>query len=134
MSSGKILNLGVEYPKVNISSHLINTKNIKSFYILVSGYFDIGYDDLLTLRTTIAKTIKKNLNKELFYTERFIEVEEIRISKEWNYAGYEYTIFLKRENKISIKELEVETKKLTDLIYETHFDKPDFNINEKNNK
>lgn len=128
MSSGKVLNLGVEYPKVNISSHLINTKNIKSFYILVSGYFDIGYDDLITLRTTIAKTIKKNLNKELFYTERFIEVEEIRTSKEWNYAGYEYTIFLKKENKMSIKELEEETKKLTDLIYETHFIKPEFNI------
>ena len=128
MSSGKILNLGVKYEKVNITSNLINTKNIKSFYILVSGYFDLQYDDLITLRTTIAKTIKKNLNKELFYTERFIEIEEIRTSKEWNYAGYEYTIFLKKENKMSIKELEEETKKLTDIIYETHFIKPEFNI------
>ena len=88
MSSGKILNLGVKYEKVNITSNLINTKNIKSFYILVSGYFDLQYDDLITLRTTIAKTIKKNLNKELFYTERFIEIEEIRTSKEWNYPWY----------------------------------------------
>lgn len=128
MASGKILNHTHKYPKVKITSNLINTKNVKSFYILVSGYFDLEYNDLITLRKRIARTIKDNLNTELFHKDRFIETEEIRMNGEWSYGGYEYTIFLLREDIITIPELEVETKRLTDIIYNTHFDKPQFNI------
>lgn len=128
MASGKILNHTHKYPKVKITSNLINTKNVKSFYILVSGYFDLNYNDLITLRKRIARTIKDNLNTELFHKDRFIETEEIRMNGEWSYGGYEYTIFLLREDIITIPELEVETKRLTDIIYNTHFDKPQFNI------
>ena len=128
MASGKILNNTLKYPNVKITSNLINTKNVKSFYILVSGYFDLNYDELITLRKSIAKTIKDNLNTDLFHKDRFIETDEIRMKGEWSYGGYEYTIFLLRENIITIPELEVETKRLTDLIYYTHFDKPQFNI------
>ena len=128
MASGKILNHTLKYPKVKITSNLINTKNVKSFYILVSGYFDLEYSDLITLRKSIARTIKDNLNIELFHKNRFIETEEIRVNGEWSYGGYEYTIFLVKENIITIPELEVETKRLTDIIYNTHFDKPQFNI------
>ena len=128
MASGKILNHTHKYPKVKITSNLINTKNVKSFYILVSGYFDLNYNDLITLRKRIARTIKDNLNTELFHKDRFIDTDEIRMNKEWSYGGYEYTIFLLKENIITIPELEIETKRLTDIIYETHFNKPQFNI------
>lgn len=128
MSSGKVLNHTLKYPKIKMASHIVNAKNVKSFYIIVSGYFDLDYDDLVTLRKSITTTIKNNLNTELFHKKRFIDTDEIRMNGEWNYGGYEYTIFLLKENIITIPDLEVESKRLMDLIYETHFNKPQFNI------
>jgi hypothetical protein len=128
MSSGKILNHTLKYPKIKMTSNIVNTKNVKSFYIIVSGYFDLDYDGLIELRKSITRTIKNNLNTELFYKQRFIDTEEIRMAGDWNYGGYEYTIFLLKENIITIPDLEVESKRLMDLIYETHFNKPQFNI------
>jgi hypothetical protein len=121
MSSGKILNKTKKYDNINISSHLFNTKSIKSFYILVSGYYDLDYDELVKLKSRIGKTIKQNLNKEIFHIDRFIQLEEIREYKESTYCGYEYTIYLLKENIITINELEVEALKITDVIYQTYF-------------
>lgn len=128
MGKSKRLNFDVEYPKVSITSNVVDRSSIKSFYLLISGYFDLTYDELIEYRVKLSKTIKKNLNKELFHTDRVIGVEEIRTYNNFNYVCYEFTIFLLKENIITINELEVETKKLTDLIYEIHFDKPEFKI------
>jgi len=123
MSSGKILNKTKEYDNINITSHLFNTKSVKSFYILVSGRYHLEYDELIKLKTKIGKTIKQNLNKEIFHIDRFIQLEEIREYNESTYCGYEYTIFLLKENIITINELEVEALKITDAIYDTYFKK-----------
>jgi len=128
MAKGKVLNTDVEYSKVSITSNLIDRKSIKSFYLLIIGYFDLSYEDLIELRIRLSKTIKKNLNKRLFHTDRVIGLEEIRMKNDYNYVCYEFTIFLLKENLITINELEMETKNLTDKIYEIHFDKPEFNI------
>ena len=123
MSSGKILNKTKEYDTINISSHLFNTKSVKSFYIVVSGYFNLDHDQLVKLKSKIGRTIKQNLNKDIFHIDRFIQLEEIRDYKNTTYCGYEYTIFLLKEDIITINELEVEALKITDAIYNTHFNK-----------
>lgn len=128
MGKSKKLNFGVEYPKVSISCNVVDRNSIKSFYLLVSGYFNMSYDNLIEYKTTIGKTIKKNLNKELFHKDKVIQLEEIKTYKDFNYVCYEFTIFLLKKNLITINELEEETKKLMDIIYETHFDKPEFKI------
>ena len=117
-----------QYPKVNITSNVVDRNSIKSFYLLISGYFDLTYEELIEYRVKLSKTIKKNLNKELFHTDRVIGLEEIRTYNDFNYTCYEFTIFLLNENIITLNELKVETKKLTDIIYQTHFDKPEFKI------
>lgn len=128
MGSGKILNIKHKYNKVNITGHVLDKNFIKSFYLIINGYFDLDYDDLIKLRHKISKTIKKNLNKELFFIDKFIDIEEIRLYEKWNYVLYEFTIFLLIENSIEFNDLEIESKKLTDIIYDTYFDKPEFNI------
>jgi hypothetical protein len=128
MARGKILDMGIDYPNVNITSHIIDRSSLKSFYLNVGGYFNLDYDELIKLRNKIGKTIVKNINNEFFYKERFISIEEIRIFGEWNYANYEYTIFFLKEDTMGINELTVETKRLMDIIYNTHFDKTEFNV------
>jgi hypothetical protein len=126
MSSGKTLNRKKKYPDVNISSHIFDAKSIKSFYVLVNGYFNLTYEELYRLKGKIGRTIKSNLNREVFDVNKFIQLEEIRENGKYNYGGYEYTIFLLKEDIIAINELEVETLKITDLIYDTHFSDVEF--------
>ena len=121
MKEGKTLNKKKKYPNVNIEGFTINRDYIKSFFLMVNGTFDLSEDYLYELRKKIGKTIKRNLNKELFHIDRVIEIEEVRQSKKVKYAGYEYTIFLIKENSLTIEELELESLKLTDIIYDTHF-------------
>ena len=121
MSSGKILNKAKKYPNINISSNVFDTKSVKSFYILVNGRFNLTCDEIHKMKTKIGRTIKSNLNKELFHIDKFIQLVEIRDMGNYVYGGYEYTIYLLKENSLTIPELEVEALKITDVIYETHF-------------
>jgi len=121
MKRGKTLNNKKKYPNVNIEGYIINRDYIKSFFLMVNGTFDLTEDVLYELKKKIGKTIKRNLNKELFHIDRVIEIEEVRQSKKLKYAAYEYTIFLLKENSLTIPELELEVLKLTDIIYDTHF-------------
>jgi hypothetical protein len=126
MSSGKTLNKKKKYPNINISSHIFDANSIKSFYILVNGYFHLSYDELYRLKGKIGRTIKSNLNTEIFNVNKFIQLEEIREGGKYSYGGYEYTIFLLKEDIVPINELEVESLKITDLIYDTHFNNVEF--------
>jgi hypothetical protein len=121
MKEGKTLNNKKKYPNVNIQGFTLNRDYIKSFFLMVNGTFDLSEGVLYDMRKKIGKTIKRNLNKELFHIDRVIEIEDVRQSKKLKYAGFEYTIFLLKENSLTIPELEQETLKLTDIIYETHF-------------
>jgi hypothetical protein len=126
MSSGKNLNKKKKYPHVNISSHIFDANSVKSFYILVNGHFNLSYDELYRLKGKIGKTIKSNLNREVFDVDKFIQLEEIREGGKYNYGGYEYTIFLWKQDIITIDELKVESLRITDLIYDTHFNGAEF--------
>lgn len=128
MARGKVLNPEYKYPNVNMTSNIVDKKSIKSFYLLVSGHFELKYDELIKLKKSILKTIMENLDRELFRVDYSIDVDEIRMGSMYSYIGCEYTIFLLKENSINIKELEKETKMLMDVIYETHFNKPKFRI------
>jgi hypothetical protein len=121
MSSGKILNKTKKYPNINISSNVFDTKSVKSFYILVNGRFNLTSDEVNKMKTKIGRTIKSNLNKELFHIDKFIQLVDIRDMGNYVYGGYDYTIYLLKENSLTIPELEVEALKITDVIYETHF-------------
>jgi hypothetical protein len=121
MKEGKTLNNKKKYPNVNIESLILNRRYIKTFFLTINGTFDLSEDVLYKLKKKIGKTIKRNLNKELFHIDRVIEIEEVRQSKKVKYAGFEYTIFLIKENSVTIPELEQETLKLTDIIYDIHF-------------
>lgn len=121
MKRGKTLNNKKKYPNVNIEGYTINRDYIKSFFLTINGTFDLTEDVLYELKKKIGKTIKRNLNKELFHIDRVIEIEEVRQSKKLKYAAYEYTIFVIKENSLTIPELELEVLKLTDIIYDTHF-------------
>ena len=123
MGAGKILNRTKKYPNINISSNVFDTKSIKSFYILVNGRFNLTCDEIHKMKSKIGKTIKSNLNKELFHIDKFIQLVEIRDMRDYVYGGYEYTIFLLKENSLTIQELEEESIKITDVIYNTHFNK-----------
>lgn len=128
MGSGKVLNQEHKYPNINMTSNVFDRTSIKSFYLLVSGHFDLKYDELIKLKKSILKTIIENLDRELFRVDYTIDVEEIRMSSVYSYVGCEYTIFLLKENSMKIEELEKETKMLMDVIYDTHFNKPKFRI------
>ena len=121
MGFGKTLNRTKNYPNINIESHLLDSRMIKSFYILVNGKFNITHDEIYKLKSKIGKTIKNNLNKELFHVDKFIQLVEIKDNHTYIYGGYEYTIFLIKENSLTLKELEQEVIKITDVIYNTHF-------------
>jgi hypothetical protein len=123
MKEGKILNNKKKYPNVNIEAFILNRRYIKTFFLTINGTFDLSEDVLYEMRKKIGKTIKRNLNKELFDINRVIEIEDVRQSKKLKYAAYEYTIFLIKENSLTIPELELEVLKLTDVIYDTHFKK-----------
>jgi hypothetical protein len=123
MKEGKTLNNKKKYPNVNIESFILNRRYIKTFFLTINGTFDLTEDVLYKLKKKIGKTIKRNLNKELFHIDRVIEIDEVRKSKKLKYAAYEYTIFLINENSLTIPELELEVLKLTDVIYDTHFKK-----------
>jgi hypothetical protein len=126
MSNGKKLNKKKKYPNINISGHIFDADSIKSFYILVNGYFNLSYDELFVLKSKIGKTIKSNLNREVFDVNKFIQLEEIREGSKYNYAGYEYTMYLLKKDIVSINELSVESLKITDIIYDTHFNNVEF--------
>lgn len=128
MTRGKKLNTDIKYEKVDMTSNIVDKSSLKSFYLLINGYFDLDSDELNKLKTKIARTIVKNINQTYFHTNRLIDIIEIKVRDKYNYGGFEYTIFLKKENIITINELEEETKRLMDIIYETHFDKPEFEI------
>jgi len=121
MKDGKTLNNKKKYPNVNIEGFILNRRYIKTFFLTINGTFDLTEDVLYKLKKKIGKTIKRNLNKELFHIDRVIEIDEVRKSKKLKYAAYEYTIFLLKENSLTIPELELEVLKLTDVIYDTHF-------------
>lgn len=128
MASGKVLNPEHKYPNINMRSNIIDKNSIKSFYLLVSGYIDLNYDELIRLKKSILKTIIENLDRELFRVDYTIDVEEIRMGSMYSYVGCEYTIFLLKRNSMKIEELEKETKMLMDVIYDIHFNKPKFRI------
>lgn len=128
MGRGKKLNKNINYPKVDISGNILDKSSIKSFYLLISGYFDLDEDNINLLQKKISKTIKQNLNKDIFYIDRVIDIGDIRLFEKYNYGGFEYTIFLKRENLITFEELNYQVKNLTDIIYDKHFHKPEFEI------
>lgn len=128
MGKGRLFNKDLKYDNINITCNTVDKDNLKSIYIIVSGYFDLDEEELIGLRRKIGKTIRQSIDPKVFYNQKIIEIEETRDNGDMTYGGFEYTIFLSKDNKIEWRELQTYTKEIMDLIHQQYFINPEFKV------